>query len=87
MVPNVFARGVPLALVLSLVGLVAPLGAQEATFTDLHDLVPDRCFSAALSTVSADAVDIGIESGVNRRTWSGRWARPSPRRRFGSSSS
>jgi hypothetical protein len=34
------------------------------TFTDLHDLVPGRCFSAALSTVDV-AVCIGIESGFN----------------------
>lgn len=62
-------KGVLLTLVLSLFGLVAPLGAQEATFTDLHDLVPDRCFSALLTTVGADAVDIGIESGYNPATW------------------
>jgi hypothetical protein len=35
------------------------------TFTDLHDLVPGRCFSAALSTVDVASVRIGIESGYN----------------------
>lgn len=35
------------------------------TFTDLHDLVPQRCFSAALSTVNVASVRIGIESGHN----------------------
>jgi hypothetical protein len=35
------------------------------TFTDLHDLVPGRCFSAALSTVDVASVRIGIESGHN----------------------
>ena len=39
------------------------------TFTDLHDLVPQRCFSAALSTVSVASVRIGIESGFNSATW------------------
>ena len=48
---------------------MAPLGAQEATFTDLHDLVPDRCFSAPLTTLGADSVDIGIESGYSHQTW------------------
>jgi hypothetical protein len=66
---NASVKGFLLTVVLSLLGLVAPVGAQEATFTDLHDLVPDRCFSAALSTVSADAVDIGIESGIDSATW------------------
>jgi hypothetical protein len=40
-----------------------------ATFTDLQDLVPQRCFSAALSTVDAVSVRIGIESGYNSATW------------------
>ena len=39
------------------------------TFTDLHDLVPQRCFSAALSTVDVASVRIGIESGHNPTTW------------------
>ena len=39
------------------------------TFTDLHDLVPQRCFSAALSTVDVASVRIGIESGHNPATW------------------
>ena len=69
MVSKVFIKGVLLTFVLSLFGWVVPAGAQEAAFTDLHDLVPDRCFSAALSTVSANAVDIGIESGFNPATW------------------
>src|SRR5262245_59016188 len=68
MVPKVFVKGVLLTLMLSLFVLAAPVGAQ-ATFTDLQDLVPNRCFSAALSTVSVDAVDIGIESGVDPATW------------------
>jgi hypothetical protein len=69
MVPKVAVTGVLLAVLLSLFGLAAPVGAQEATFTDLHDLVPNRCLSAALSTVSANAVDIGIESGYDSATW------------------
>ncbi len=68
MVSSVFIKGVLRTLALSLLG-VAPLGAQEATFTDLHDLVPDRCFSAALTTLGADSVDIGIESGYSYQTW------------------
>ena len=68
MVPNVFIKGVLRTLALSLLG-VAPLGAQEATFTDLHDLVPNRCFSAPLTTLGADSVDIGIESGYSHQTW------------------
>ena len=68
MVSNVFIKGVLRTLAVSLLG-VAPLGAQEATFTDLHDLVPDRCFSAPLTTLGADSVAIGIESGYNPRTW------------------
>jgi hypothetical protein len=68
MVPTEFGQGVLRTLALSLFGVVAPLGAQEATFTDLHDLVPNRCFSASLSTTGADFVDIGIESGYNQ-TW------------------
>lgn len=68
MIPKVFVRGLLLTLILSLSGLV-PARAQEATFTDLQDLVPNRCFSAALTTVSADAVTIGIESGYDPRTW------------------
>ena len=59
------AKRVLLALVSSLLGFAVPLGAQEVTFTDLFDLVPDRCFSAPLSTVDADSVDIGIESGFS----------------------
>jgi hypothetical protein len=39
------------------------------TFTDLHDLVPQRCFSAPLSTVDVTSVRIGIESGFNSATW------------------
>ena len=39
------------------------------TFTDLQDLVPQRCFSAALSTVDVASVRIGIESGHNSATW------------------
>ena len=39
------------------------------TFTDLHDLVPQRCFSGALSTVDVRSVRIGIESGYNPETW------------------
>jgi hypothetical protein len=35
------------------------------TFTDLHDRVPTRCFSAPLSTVEVASVRIGIESGHN----------------------
>ena len=69
MVPKVLVKGVLLTVVLSMFGLAAALGAQQATFTELHDLVPDRCFSAALSVESADAVDIGIESGFNPNTW------------------
>ena len=33
------------------------------TFTDLHDLVPHRCYVAATSTVVGDSVVIGIENG------------------------
>lgn len=36
---------------------------EEATFTEMHDLVPLRCFATELSTVTADAVDIGINTG------------------------
>ena len=39
------------------------------TFTDLHDLVPRRCFSAPLSTVDVASVRIGIESGHNPANW------------------
>ena len=39
------------------------------TFTDLHDVVPGRCFSAALSTVDVASVRIGIESGHNPANW------------------
>ena len=48
--------------------VATPLFAQEE-FTELHDLIPDRCFSAALSIVTAGAVDIGIESGYDPVTW------------------
>ena len=67
--PNMLAKGVLLTIVFALFGWVAPLGAQDATFTDLHDVVPNRCFSAPLSTVGADFVDIGIESGFDSATW------------------
>ena len=67
--PNMLVKGVLLTIVFALFGWVAPLGAQEATFTDLHDVVPNRCFSAPLSTVGADFVDIGIESGFDSATW------------------
>ena len=67
--PNMLTKGVLLTIVFALFGWVAPLGAQEATFTDLHDVVPNRCFSAPLSTVGADFVDIGIESGFDSATW------------------
>jgi hypothetical protein len=43
--------------------------ATPVTFTDLVDLVPQRCFSAPLSTVGAASVNIGIESGYNQATW------------------
>ena len=33
------------------------------TFTDLHDVVPHRCYVAATSTVVGDSVVIGIENG------------------------
>jgi hypothetical protein len=39
------------------------------TFTDLHDVVPGRCFSAPLSTVDVASVRIGIESGFNPVNW------------------
>ena len=39
--------------------------ATPVTFSDLHDRVPGRCFSAALSTVDVASVRIGIESGHN----------------------
>jgi hypothetical protein len=39
------------------------------TFTDLHDLVPQRCFSAPLSTADVASVRIGIESGYNPANW------------------
>jgi hypothetical protein len=39
------------------------------TFTDLHDLIPQRCFSAPLSTVDVASVRIGIESGHDPATW------------------
>ena len=42
------------------------------TFSDLHDLVPGRCFSAALSTVDVASVRIGIESGHDPATWQNR---------------
>jgi hypothetical protein len=45
---------------------VAP---TPVTFTELHDLVPGRCFSAALSTVEVASVRIGIESGFNPTNW------------------
>ena len=47
----------------------AHVPTDPVTFTALHDLVPDRCFSAALSTVDASSVRIGIESGYNPATW------------------
>jgi hypothetical protein len=43
--------------------------STPVTFTDLHDLVPQRCLSAALSTVGPASVRIGIESGYNSATW------------------
>jgi hypothetical protein len=50
-----------------------PLLAQEEVpveeFTELHDLIPDKCFSAALSVVSPGSVNIGIESGYSSTTW------------------
>jgi hypothetical protein len=46
----------------------SPVFAQEE-FTELHDLIPDRCFSAPLSVVAPGVVDIGIESGYNSTTW------------------
>ena len=50
-----------------------PLLAQEEVapeeFTELHDLIPDKCFSAPLSIVSPGSVDIGIESGYSSTTW------------------
>ena len=58
-----------LTLVPSMFVYVAASRAQEAAFTKLHDLVPDRCFSAALSTVDATTVAIGMESGYNPVTW------------------
>ena len=42
---------------------------NPVTFTDLQDVVPQRCFSAALSTVDVASVRIGIESGYNSATW------------------
>ncbi len=68
MVMKGFVRAL-LTLALLPTGFVAPLAAQEVAFTDLHDLVPERCFSVPLSTVAADAVDIGIESGHDPSTW------------------
>lgn len=68
MVPNVFIKGFLRVLALALLG-VAPLSAQDATFTDLHDLVPDRCLSAPLTALGADSVEIGIDSGYNLQTW------------------
>ena len=69
MVPNVFNKGVLRTLAVSLLGFAAPVAAQEAMFTDLHDLVPDRCFSAPLTTLGSNLVDIGIESGYSQQTW------------------
>jgi hypothetical protein len=66
---SVSAKGAFLALVLSVHGLASPVAAQDASFTGLTDLVPNRCFSAPLSTVGADNVDIGLESGYNPATW------------------
>jgi hypothetical protein len=40
-----------------------PVFAQEE-FTELADLVPNRCFSAALSAISPGSVNIGIESAT-----------------------
>ena len=39
------------------------------TFSDLNDVVPGRCLSAALSTVDVASVRIGIESGHNPVNW------------------
>jgi hypothetical protein len=61
-----------LTLAGSLIGFVNPLEAQEATFTDLFDLVPGRCFSAPLTVVDDTAVDIGIDSGYDSATWRNR---------------
>lgn len=69
MVSNVFAKSILLTPILSLIVLAAPIAAQEAVFTDLTDLIPDRCFSAPLTTVTADSVHIGIESGFSFTTW------------------
>ena len=50
-----------------------PIFAQEEAapeeFTELHDLIPDKCFSAPLSIVGPGTVDIGIESGYSSTTW------------------
>jgi hypothetical protein len=66
---NGFIHAALLALVLSQIGSVSPAAAAEAAFTELHDLVPDRCFSAPLSAVASDSVTIGIESGYSSSTW------------------
>ena len=50
-----------------------PVLAQEEVvpeeFTELHALIPDKCFSATLSVVTPGSVDIGIESGYSSTTW------------------
>jgi hypothetical protein len=45
------------------------LPPTPVTFTGLGDLVPQRCFSAPLSSVDVASVGIGIESGYNPATW------------------
>ena len=37
----------------------------QAEFTELYDLVPNRCFSAALTVENPGWLDIGIESGYD----------------------
>lgn len=44
-------------------GLTKPASAQEI-FNNLSDLVPDRCFSAPLSTTQDHQLTVGIETGT-----------------------
>lgn len=50
------------------VGVSSPARAQD-TFSNMSDLVPDRCFSAPLSTVQDNALTFGIETGRYVSGW------------------
>lgn len=46
----------------------SPAWAQD-TFSNMSDLVPDRCFSAPLSTAQDKTLSIGIETGQYLSGW------------------